>query len=263
MALPDVFVELRERNAIGWVRRDLADLGLAAFWGPLQPLPFAKGRGGVGCLGVAGLQLVVRPYQRGGAFGSLLADRYAGPRRARAELAVLEALRSEGVPVVTPIAAVARRGRAFWRLRLCTEQLPDALPVPGFLAAFPQLRRHAADAVGTVVRLAFAAGLRHPDLHPDNLLCSSRGDKVRVVLVDLDRARVKKPLVEGHRDEMLVRMQRYVIRHRDRLAAVPTRAETMRFLRALGLDRDGRHEAWRRLANKLAVALRRRGWLRR
>jgi hypothetical protein len=257
------FVEQRAHGAIGWVHPDFEAHGLDAFWAALEPLPGAKGRGGVGLLRLGERQLVVRPYRRGGALGSLLHDRYARPGRARSELELLAALRREGVPVVTPIAAVARRGRAFWRLRLCTELMPDALPLPAFLAAHPALRRYAADAVGTVAQLAFAAGLRHPDLHLDNVLCSPRGDKVRAVLVDLDRATLRKPVAEADRDDMLVRMQRYVVRHRTHLAAVPTRSETMRFLKALGLDRDARHSTWRRLAAKLERSLRRRGWLRR
>jgi len=95
------------------------------------------------------------------------------------------------------------------------------------------------------------------------VLCSPRGDKVRAVLVDLDRATLRKPLAEDDRDDMLVRMQRYLVRHRAHLPALPTRAETMRFLKALGLDKDARHAAWRRLAAKLERSLRRRGWLRR
>ena len=259
MALRDGFVELRERGGIGWVRADVAAVGLAPFWAPLQPFPGARGRGGVGLLQVGSHELVVRPYRRGGAFGRLLRDRYSGPKRAQRELDVLEALRQEGVPVVVPVAAVAQRSGAFWRLRLCTERQHDALPLPAFLAAHPMLRRRTADAVGTVVRLAFAAGLRHPDLHLDNVLCCPSGDKVRAVLVDLDRASLGPALPERARDGMLVRMQRYVARHHHALAAVPTRCETMRFLRGLGLDRDQRHAVWRRLAAKVARALRRRG----
>lgn len=257
------FVELRERQAIGWVRRDLAASGLAPFFAPLAPLPGAKGRGGVGLLTVGGAAMVVRPFRRGGALGKLLRDRYASPQRARAELALLAALRHEGVPVVVPVAAVAQKGRAFWRLRLCTEHLAEALPAPAFFAAAPTLRRAAAEAIGTVVHLAFAAGLRHPDLHPDNVLCCARGDKVRAVLVDLDRGALVRPLPAKDRDAMLVRMQRYVERHRQRMAAVPTRSETMRFLRALIQDRDERHAAWRRLATKLRSSLRARRWFRR
>jgi 3-deoxy-D-manno-octulosonic acid kinase len=257
------FVELRQRGQIGWVHRDLADAGLAAFWAALEPLPQAKGRGGVGTLTVAGRELVVRPYRRGGALGSLLRDRYSGPARAKQELQTLLRLRDEGVPVVPPIAAVGKRSGAFWRLRLCTELVPGVLPLPAFLAACPERRRHAAEAVGAVVRLALAAGLRHPDLHPDNVLCGSSGDKVRCVLVDLDRSSVRPPLDERTRDDMLVRMQRYIVRHRGKLAAVPTRAETMRFLRGLGLDRAGRHAAFYRLREKLERSLARRRWLRR
>jgi len=257
------FVEQRARGAVGWLRQDLDAVGMAAFWAPLEPMPAAKGRGGVGRLQVSGIELVVRPYRRGGAFGRLLADRYSGPARARAELELLHGLREDGVPVVVPVAAVARRHRAFWRLRLCTERLTDALPVPAFLAAVPHARRRTAEAVGVVLRLAFAAGLVHPDLHPDNVLCREQGDKVRAVLVDLDRARRRPKLTEQARDEMLARMQRYVVRHRQRLAAVPTRAETMRFLRALGLELDARHDTWRRVAAKVRRAIGRRRWLRR
>lgn len=259
----DEFVELRAHGAIGWVRADVAAHGLEAFWAALEPLPGAKGRGGVGRLDLGGLQLVVRPFRRGGALGSLLKDRYRSPRRARAELAVLAALRHEGVPVAVPVAAVAQRRGAFWRLRLCTEWLPEAEPAPAFLAHHPELRRQAAGAIGTVVRLAFTAGLRHPDLHPDNVLCCARSDKVRAVLIDLDRATLQAPLGDSERDAMLVRMQRYLLRHRQKLAAVPTRAETMRFLRALWPDRGARHAAWRRLAAKLRASLRLRGWFRR
>ena len=222
----DGFVETRQRGQVSWVHRDLGDVGADALWGPLAPLPGAKGRGGVGLLELGGRTLVVRPYRRGGALGSVLKDRYSSAQRAHQELLVLARLQQEGVPVVAPMAAAARRSGAFWRLRLLTAFEADALPLPAFLAAHPELRRFAAEAVGVVVRLAFAAGLRHPDLHLDNVLCRSAGDggKVRAVLVDLDRARVAGPLDEAARDEMLVRMARYVVRHRTRMAAAPSRA---------------------------------------
>ncbi len=259
----EAFVELRVRGAVGWIRRDLVVHGMEAFWATLAPLPGARGRGGVGLVRLGGCDLVVRPYRRGGALGGLLADRYSGPTRARRELALLHALRGEGVPVVVPVAAVARRQHAFWRLRLCPELLAGALPLPAFLAAHPAARRHAAAAVGVVLRLAFAAGLVHPDLHPDNVLCRAQGDKVRAVLVDLDRARRRAVVSPAAREQMLARMQRYVVRHRQRLPAVPSRTETMRCLRALGLGRDERHATWRRVAAKVLRAVTRRRWLRR
>ena len=256
------FVEFRHSGQVGWIHQDLVDVPISDFWAQLQAMPGAKGRGGVGRLHLGGRDLVVRPYRRGGALGGLLNDRYSHPARARRELEVLHLLQLQGVPVVAPIAALAKKGRAFWRLRLCTEWLPDALTVPAFLAAYPDRRRQTAEAVGLVVRLAFAAGLRHPDLHLDNVLVRGSGEKVRAVLVDLDRARIASPLTDRVRDEMLVRMQRHIVRHGARLPSVPSTAETMRFLRGLGLDRGERHAAFRTLFAKLQRSLARRGWLR-
>lgn len=259
MPLPEGYVELRLPRAIGWVRADLAALGLPAFWVPLQPLPGAKGRGGVGVLPLRdGLTAVVRPFVRGGAFGRLFGDRYPGPARVRRELGVLLALRREGVPVVTPLAAVAQKHRAFWRLRLVTEREVEAMPLPAFVAAFPELRRWSIEAAGTLVRLAFAAGLRHPDLHVDNVLCARHGEKVRAVLVDLDRAVVKAPVSERHRDAMLARMARYLHRHAGKLAAAPARVDLLRFLRALGMASEARRAAWERLGRRLRRQLARR-----
>lgn len=261
MAAPQGFVEVRAGRQVGWITADLAALGLEPFWADVEPMPNARGRGGVGRLSLGGHELVVRPYKRGGALAKLLHDRYTGPSRARRELEVLAALRAEGVPVVAPVAAVARRHHAFWRLRLCTELVPDALPLPAFLAAHPELRRFTAEAVGIVLKLAFAAGLRHPDLHLDNVLCACRGERVRAVLVDLDRAKLQKPVAAADSDAMLARIARYVVRHRSKLPAVPSRGESMRCLRALGLEREARHEAWLRIRTIVEKALRRRRWL--
>lgn len=252
------FVERREARGIAWIRPDLADVPVEAFWAELAPLPGGKGRGGVGRLALGGVDCVVRPYRRGGALAALLADRYPGPGRARAELAAMLALRQEGVPVAVPVAALARRRGAFWRLRLVTERLPDALPLPAFLAAEPARRRDVAASVGVVLRLAFQAGLRHPDLHADNVLCVARGERLRVVLIDLDRAVVRRPVDERTRDAMLARLQRYWWKHRAALQAQPSRAETMRALRELVGERTARHAAWRRIERQFVRAVGRR-----
>lgn len=256
MSLPEGFVELRAPGNVGWLRSDLAELGLPAFWAPVAPLPGAKGRGGVGTLELRpGLIAVVRPFRRGGAFARLLGDRYGGSTRAREELQVLVSLQREGVPVIAPLGAVAQKHGAFWRLRLLTQIEPGALALPAFCAAYPQHRRWAVEAAAVTVRLAIAAGLRHPDLHPDNVLVAAHGDKVRAVLVDLDRARLQAPVDEATQERMLVRMARYLHRHAGRLPVVPTRADHLRFLRALGLDAAARRAAWQRLGQKLQRAL--------
>lgn len=256
MTVPDGYVELRDQRGVGWVRADLAPRGLDGLWTAPEPFPDAKGRGGAGLLQLGPITAVVRPYRHGGALGRLLGERYAGPARVRRELEVHCALRHEGVPVVTPLAALARRHRAFWRLRLLTEREPDAVTLPAFCAANPALRHRAVEAAGITVRLAFQAGLRHPDLHLDNVLVALRGDCVRAVLVDLDRATIKAPVPEAARDAMLVRMARYLHRHAGRLPVRSSAVDRLRFLCALGLDAEQRREWWVRLSRKLARALR-------
>jgi len=264
---PQGFVELRSRRAIAWVRADLAALPVAALWAQPAPLPGAKGRGGVGLLQLRpDLCAVVRPFRRGGALARILGERYRAAVRARQELEVLLALRAEGVPVVTPLAAVGQKHRAFWRLRLLTELEAEAQPLPAFCAARPSLRRWAIEAAAVTIRLAFAAGLRHPDLHLDNVLCrAGEGDKVRAVLVDLDKAVLAKPLPESLRDAMLVRLMRHLHKHQGLLGVAPSRSDGLRFLRGLGLDVAQRRQAWARLGSKLRRALGRHGffWRRR
>ncbi len=238
-------MEKRGPGRVDWVRADLGALDLEALWGALAPMPGARGRGGVGTLQLGPHEVVVRPYRRGGLFGGLLGDRYFDPSRARAELEVLASLSRAGVPVVEPVAAAARRSGPFWRLRICTRLLEGACPVPEFLARHRDRRRAAATAVGEVVRAAFAAGLRHPDLHVDNVLCRLEGGAVRAALVDLDRAAIVPALSDEARVGMLARMQRYLDKHRAALAAAPSKAETMRFLAVLEPDRRRRHALWR------------------
>ena len=99
------FSEIRQRGYVAWIHEDLREVPLEEFWAKLEPMTKAKGRGGIGRLTIAGRELVVRPYRRGGAFGQLLNDRYSQPHRAKQELEVLHKLQQEGVPVVAPVAA--------------------------------------------------------------------------------------------------------------------------------------------------------------
>ncbi len=214
------------------VRADLAHVPLERFWAAGTALADAKGRGSVQILEVApGLSVVARDYRRGGALRALLPDRFFGKERAYRELATLCALRAAGVLAVEPIAALAQGSGPLTRLRLCTRLLADALPLPLFVARQPHRRREAIRAAGRVVAAAFACGLRHPDLHPDNLLVLASARPLRVELVDLDRAMLRPPLRPRDRDAMLLRMARYLVRHR-----LPhSRADLLRFVLAFGL----------------------------
>lgn len=263
MEVPAGFELVQNGSDPALVRRDLAHLSPTTWWSPGRPLPGAKGRGDVALLEPAeGLMAVARTYRRGGALGGFLRDRYPNPRRAFRELNLLAALGSLGVPAVEPLAAVARRHGALFRLRLVTTLVPGARPLTDFMGSCPKLRRAAVEEAGRVVGAAFDAGLRHRDLHPDNLLAQESPSGVRVLLMDLDRARLEGPVATRDRDRMLVRMARYLHRHRGRLAISPGATDRLRFLRAMGLERRERRAAVHRLAPALhrSVAWHRLSW---
>lgn len=257
MRVPQGFELVVGDSGQALVREDLADLPLSTWWQPGRPLPGAKGRGGVVVLSpMAGLTAVARTYRRGGVFRPLLGDRYLSPGRALDELSVLVELAGLGIPAVKAVAAAVRRRGVFFRLRLVTELCAGEV-LTGFLRAHPDLHRQVLEEAGRVVRAAFAARLWHPDLHPDNLLAQQSADGVRVLLMDLDRARLKPELSEGAQDRMLVRMVRYLYRHgvADRIGL----ADRLRFLRGMGLLRRERRFWFRRLQPLVARALQLRG----
>ena len=255
------------------VRTDLCDVLPALLWTTGVSLPGAKGRGGVTVLSFKhGIRAVARDYRRGGKLGFLLRNSYLDPERPQRELHLLLKLHDNGVPVVTPLAALARKRGLFYRLRLITELLPGALPLPAFLAAHPRHRRAAIEAAGRVVRLAFSAGLWHPDLHPDNLLARLRhtdegqaddeavgGPQVEVRLLDLDRAELHKKLSAAEQDSMLLRMARYLRRHEEELPVEASTSDHLRFLKGMGMAPAERHLRMRELTPMLRQELLRHG----
>lgn len=257
--VPTGFRMRREGVDRALVEADLGDLPLASWWRQGQPLAAAAGRAGVQLLDVApGCRAAVRDYRRGGVLRRLLHDRFFGFRRAADELAAHVELRARGVSVVEPLAAVGRRRGLVWRLRLATRLVEAALPLPAFLAAHPSLRRAALQRAGAVVARAFAAGLRHPDLHPENLLVQASGDGVEVLLLDLDRATLGAPVTSGERDAMLLRMARYVERHASRLSM--QRSDRLRFLQGMNLAAAERRRELQRLESAYERAVVRHRW---
>jgi 3-deoxy-D-manno-octulosonic acid kinase len=261
---PRGFVRRTERRGEALVRADLGDLPASRWWGEGVPLAGGRGRGTVAVIDVPerGVRAAVRTYHRGGWLRRFLPAAFARGRRAERELALLAALRLQGVPVVEPLAAVRRRTGLLWQLRLATVLVERAVPLPELVAREPHGARAAVAAAGRAVGLAFSAGLLHRDLHADNLIARTDGSRVEVFLLDLDRARLRPPLRPVERDRMLLRMARYFVRHRARLAWSPSRADHVRFLRALGLDRAQRRAAIPRLRGKLrrSVARHRLAW---
>jgi hypothetical protein len=253
-------VDLRGEKSL--LRQDLTDVLPGLLWTTGSPLPGAKGRSGVSVLSLKhGIRAVARDYSRGGSIGFLLRKSYLDPERPQRELQLLLTLQRKGVPVVTPLAALAKKQGLFWRLRLLTELLPGAMPLPTFLAEHPDHRRSAIEAAGRVVHLAFGAGLFHPDLHPDNLLARlpEDGGGPEVRLLDLDRAELRKQLTTEEQDRMLLRMARYLRRHERDLPIEPSTPDHLRFLKGMGMEPAERHLRMRELVPMLRQELARHG----
>ena len=228
----------------------LREVPVSEFWASGTTLAGARGRGGAGLIELGpGVTGVFRDYRRGGALGWLLPRSYLDPDRPRRELKALARLRRAGVPVVEPLAALSRRHLViFHRLRLITRYLVGARPLPEFLARESAWRRAAVREAGRVVALAFAAGLVHRDLHPDNLVARVVDGRGEVHLLDLDRALVRPPLTVADKDSMLLRMARYLRRHAGDLPVCPSAGESLRFLAGMGMSRDERRrnlDRWR------------------
>ncbi len=257
MTVPEGFHrrELPDGHAV--VHDALVGVPTERLWSPGAPLPGAAGRGGVGVLDLEGVgRAVTRPLRRGGLLRAWLPAAVADAERTARELVVLATLAAKGVPVVEPLAALARRRGRGYEQRLVTRCVEGASPLPAFVAASPQWRRAAVRGAGQVVGAAFVAGLRHPDLHPDNFIARAADGECAVWLLDLDRASCGGgPTAAADRDWMLLRMARYTVRHAARLPAVRG-VDTLRFLAGLGLDRRRRRACVAALAPRLARAVR-------
>lgn len=253
--VPSGYRRVLDGDAFGVVRDGLADLPLAEFWAEGEPLTGVRGRGAVAVLRLRDQVGVARRYRRGGAFRGILPDAFLDSGRATRELVVLAALRQAGVPVVEPLAAVTRRRGLLYEHRLITGLFEGARPLPAFAAAEPALANAAVREAGRVVAAAFACGLRHPDLHPDNLIVAHDGRRLRVRMIDLDQASLRAPLAPQERDRMLLRMARYLERHAEALPVADRRVDHLRFLAGMGLDRTARRTALGRLRPLYARAV--------
>ncbi|MEZ5962414.1 MAG: lipopolysaccharide kinase InaA family protein [Planctomycetota bacterium] len=262
MQIPDGYVAYDRDGIVGVVRADLAELPPAAFFADGDALPAARGRGeGVRVLRLGdGPVAVARTYRRGGALRGVLCDQFLDSQRPCREVAALNALRVAGVDAVEPLAGLARRDGALFQLRLLTALVEGALPLPAFVASRPEMRRAAVARAGAVVAAAFAAGLRHRDLHPDNLVASAGETGPVVHLLDLDRATLRAPVPIPVRLAMLTRMARYLVRHRASLPTTVARTDGLRFLRGLRLDREHRQAYARAISARLRRQLTLRRW---
>lgn len=199
MSRPAGFVEIRQGADICWLREDAlsslsCDLFEPSFWQARNAVTgSASGRGITWFVRDGESQLVLRHYRRGGLFGRLVKDLYAGldPGNSRAmrELTLLASMRKEGLPVPEPVGARLHRVGPLYRADLLIGRIADANDL------LTVLQQHALDQrqwqqIGAMIRRFHLAGIDHTDLNIHNILLDSAGQGW---LIDFDKCSRRAP----------------------------------------------------------------------
>jgi 3-deoxy-D-manno-octulosonic acid kinase len=169
-------------------------------------------------------RLHLRPFRHGGALAGVLGDRLPGLGRPLAELAANTRLAAAGAPVPRPaLVAGRRRGPGMWIAAVGTLHEENARNAADLLAKRPGPERllPLAAAAGTALRRFHDAGGRHADLHVGNLLIREAGARPRVLVADLDRARVAPPVPARRRMAEIMRLYRSLVKRRMPAALAP------------------------------------------
>jgi tRNA A-37 threonylcarbamoyl transferase component Bud32 len=151
-----------------------------------------------------------------------------GPK-ARLEFDRARELAARGIGTAEPLAW--GRPQGFWPAgsALITRAVDDAVPMDEFLARHTAAglaeRREFTAALADYVARLHAAGARHPDLHPGNLLVRRTNGRVEFFLIDLHDLKLGPPLRRRARVANLVLLNRW-FRMRS------SRADRHRFWRA-------------------------------
>jgi 3-deoxy-D-manno-octulosonic acid kinase len=207
------------------------------------------GRGAAYRMTIAGTDVVVRHYRRGGAVARVLHDEYLrlGEPRPLRELHASISARARGVDTPEVVAAIAYLAGPLYRADLATRFVPGSrdLATVTFGKGLDGLandrtreredeeaRAAAWHAAGSLVRTAFDAGVEHADLNLRNILISPPAGAPRALLLDLDRAVVHaKPLRAAVRSAMIARLHRSRAKL-EKLAGEETGAEELAAFRA-------------------------------
>ncbi len=147
-----------------------------------------------------GPELFVRRARRGGMMRLLFDDLYFGlhPRTLSELLVTAEAAR-RGVPLAEPMGAAVRWiAPGLYRGFFITRAAPgmtlwEFLRTDDDASVRIHVLARAREAIETMLR----AGLHHPDLNLDNLFVTPHGESFAVIILDLDKARLRHRPVSG------------------------------------------------------------------
>lgn len=193
MSRPAGFVEIRQGTDICWLREDSlpslsSDVFEPAFWQARNAVTgTATGRGTTWFVRYGEHELVLRHYRRGGLFGRLVKDLYAGidPGHSRAmrELALLATMREEGLPVPVPVGARLQRVGPLYRADLLIGRIAAARDLLAILQS-AALTASQWQQIGAMIGRFHAAGIDHTDLNIHNILLDDAGQSW---LIDFDK----------------------------------------------------------------------------
>jgi len=147
-----------------------------------------------------GPELFVRRSRRGGAMRRVLDDLYFGFRpRPLSELIVTAEASRRGVPLAEPMGAAVRwvapgLYRGFFITRAAA-----GMTLWEFLRTDddPSVRAHVLERAREAIETMLREGLHHPDLNLHNLFVTPHGESFAVIILDLDKARLRGRPVSG------------------------------------------------------------------
>lgn len=223
---PEDFLEIRKPGLLVWIRKGFSFLlDEEGAWRqdrafcPADEVSPYSGRGellrlSLGAMGDA--CALVRHYRRGGLFGHLLRDFYLGRRRFLQEVRVSEWARDQDIHTAEVLALrIERKGPWLYRADLVTREIEASEDLDEYLKSTRtgewSTQDRGKDIIRSVALLLqgmHRAGLYHADLNLKNILVQITERGVSSYVIDLDRARVIKPLGSRMRIRNLVRLYR-------------------------------------------------------
>ncbi len=221
--------------------------------GRLTPLPLGGG---------SSERALVRRCIRGGILGRFLRGTYLnrGTPRPFEELRISDYARAHDIPTPEVVAAAFERvSPLFYKGALAVREISPAADLQAeLLAASRPLdraalarKRRTASSLGKLVAKMHAAGIYHADLHLKNILLSEKGEGPELYLLDLDAAKIRRPLSDFGRRLNLLRLLRSAEKV-NRRARTITRTDLLRFLRSYA---DESSRSMRELAAELGRML--------
>ena len=142
---------------------------------------------------LAGVDMVLRHFHRGGLIGRVNRDLYlrvnAAKSRALKEFDLLAEMHAEGLPVPLPVAAQFVPKGAFYRADIITQRIPNARPIQDVLfdvALSPDLWNE----VGKGVRRLHDHKVFHSDLNCRNIMIDSDD---AIWFIDFDKCEKRDP----------------------------------------------------------------------